>query len=150
MDSQQGRVLAVHDDRDPAFAVVEVAAPPSCARCAAGKGCGAGIVGGEAGPRSVEARLAPGLTLHQGDRVRIELAPGDILHASLVAYGLPLVGAVVGAGAAHLAGAGDLIGVLTTVSGGGAGVLMARGRLRQSACRHRIAPIVTARIAGAS
>ena len=129
--------------------MVAVTAALRCARCAAGKGCGADIVSGDARPRNVEARLAPGLELREGDRVRIELAPDGILQASLIAYGLPLAGAVLGAGAAYLAGVGDLAGVLAVLTGGGAGVLAARGRLRRSPCRDRLTPIVTSRIAGA-
>ncbi|NNL62436.1 MAG: SoxR reducing system RseC family protein [Woeseiaceae bacterium] len=149
MDSPQGRILSIHDDREPVCAVVEITAPLRCARCAAGKGCGAGIAGPDGGPRKIEVRLAPGLELRAGDRVRVDVAPADILGASLIVYGLPLAGAVLGAGAAYLANAGDLGAALAALAGIGAGMLVARGRLRRTACPHRFTPIATSRIAGA-
>ena len=130
-------------------AVVEVTAPLRCARCAAGKGCGAAIAAGDGSPRRVEVRLAPGLDVRAGDRVRIDLAPDDVLRASLIAYGLPLAGAVLGAAAAYLANAGDPGAALAALAGVCLGMLAARGRLRRPACSHRFTPVVTSRIAGA-
>lgn len=148
MDSPEGRVLSIHGDSDAVRAVVEVASPLRCARCAAGKGCGAGILDGGGGPRSIEARLAPGLELREGDRVRIELAPADVLRAAWNVYGLPLAGAVLGAGGAYLADAGDLGSALAALAGIGAGMLAARNRLQRAGCPLRFTPIVTSRIAG--
>ena len=149
MDSPQGRVLSLHYEQDPVCAVVEVTAPLRCARCAAGKGCGAAIAGRDGRPRNIEARLAPGLEVRAGDRVRVDLAPRDILRASLIVYGLPLAGAVLGAAAAYLANAGDLGAALAALAGGCAGMLAARVRLRRPDCPHRFTPMVTSRIAGA-
>jgi sigma-E factor negative regulatory protein RseC len=148
VDSPQGHILSIYDDRDPVWAVVEVTAPIRCARCAAGRGCGAGIVGGDARPRRVEARVLPGLGLREGDEVRVDLAPHDILQAALIAYGLPLAGAVLGASAAYLADAGDLGAAMAALAGISAGLLAARRRLKRSACMQRLAPVVTSRIAG--
>jgi sigma-E factor negative regulatory protein RseC len=149
MDSPQGRVVSLHEDRDPVCAVVEVTAPLRCARCAAGKGCGAGIAARDGRPRNIEARLAPGLEVRAGDRVRVDLAPDDILRASLIVYGLPLAGAVLGAAAAYLVKAGDLGAALAALSGVFAGMLVARDRLRRSGCPQQFTPTVTSRIAGA-
>ena len=52
--------------------MVEVAAAPRCPRCAAGKGCGAGLLDGESAPRHVNALLPGDLELHRGDRVWLD------------------------------------------------------------------------------
>jgi len=101
MDNPRGRILSLTHDANPPRAVVEVTTSLRCARCVAGKGCGAGLIGGSSEPRRIDAQVASGLDLREGDEVRIELAPDDLLHASLLAYGLPLAGAVIGAGAGH-------------------------------------------------
>ena len=87
--------------------MVEIAAAPGCARCASGKGCGAGVLAGDERLRSVEALIAHGLAVREGDRVSIQLAPKNLLRAALIVYGLPLTGAVVASAAAHLLGASD-------------------------------------------
>lgn len=148
MDCPQGRVLSLHHDTEPASALVEVAAPLRCARCAAGRGCGAGLGGGAARARRVRALLAPGLQLREGDEVEIELASDDILRASLIVYGLPLAGAGLGAGAVYLAGGGDLAAAAAALAGVGAGALAARVRLRRAGCLQRFSPVVTCRLGG--
>ena len=105
-------------------------------------------MGGGTQPRRIEVHLAPGLALREGDSVQLDLAPDDILHAALIAYGLPLAGAVLGAGAAWLANAGDLGAALAALAGIGAGLLAARNRLRHTACPQRFTPVVTSRAAG--
>ena len=148
MDCPQGRILSLHYDTEPASAVVEVTAALRCARCAAGRGCGAGIQDGQSKPRQVRARLAPGLQVREGDEVEIALASNDILRASLIVYGLPLAGAGLGAGAAYLAGAGDLVAATAALGGLCAGVLAARGRLQRAGCLQRFSPTVTSRADG--
>lgn len=149
MESPQGRILSVHDDAMPPHAVVEVAASVRCARCASGKGCGAGLLGGEERSHRVDALIATGLDVREGDEVRIELAPDNLLRAALIVYGWPLVGAVSGAGAAYLAGGGDLGAALAALLGLAAGITAARRRLRRAACLRRFTPTVTARLAAA-
>ena len=139
----------MQDDASPPHAVVEVAASLRCARCASGKGCGAGLLGGDDRPRRVDALIAGGLDVREGDEVRVELAPDSLLHAALIVYGLPLAGAVIGAGIAYLAGGDDLGAAIAALLGLAAGMAAGRRRLRRAACLRRFTPTVTARLAAA-
>jgi len=146
MDNPQGRILSIHRDKTPPHAVVEVAASLRCARCAAGKGCGAGLLGGDDRQRRVDALITQDLDLVEGDQVAIEMAPDNLLRASLIVYGLPLLGAVTGAAGAWLSGAGDLGAAMTALAGVGVGIVAGRLRLQGSRCLRTFTPVVTARI----
>lgn len=147
MDNPQGRILSVHRHDSPPRAVVEVASSIQCARCAAGKGCGAGLLGGDDRPRRIDALIAQNLDVCEGDHVRIELAPNNLLRASLIVYGWPLLGALAGASAAWLLAKGDLGAALSALAGAAVGVLAGRLRLQRSGCLRAFTPVVTARIA---
>ena len=147
MDNPQGRILSIHRDDTPPHAVVEVAASIRCARCAAGKGCGAGILGGDEKLRRVDALLANDLDVGEGDQVAIELAPNNLLRASSIVYGLPLLGAVGGASGAWLSGMGDLGAAIAALAGVGVGILSGRRHLQRTGCLRTFTPVVTARIA---
>lgn len=149
MDSPRGRILSIERDGASPRAVVEVARSPGCARCAAGKGCGAGLPGAGSQPRRVEALLAAGLELNEGDEVCFELAPHNVLRASVIVYGLPLGGAVTGAGFAYLAGAGDLGAAVAALVGLAAGVAVGRRRLDRATCLKHFTPVITGRVASA-
>ena len=131
----------------PRRAVVEVATALRCARCAAGKGCGAGLIGGGDAPRRVDALVAADLDLRAGDDVLLELSPDRLLHAAWLAYGLPLAGAIAGAALAWFAGAGDPGAAATALGGAALGVGLARLRLRRSGCLQRFTPTIKARLA---
>ncbi len=103
---------------------VSVDAALGCARCAAGKGCGAALLGGRRRPRVLTLERPPGMDLHEGDRVDLTLAPERLLQASLLAYGLPLAALVLlplaaetlwgpyGDGELALLAAGGLVGAI--------------------------------------
>jgi positive regulator of sigma E activity len=147
MDNPQGRILSIHRDDTPPHAVIEVAASIRCARCAAGKGCGAGILGGDEKLRRVDALIANDLDVGEGDQVAIELAPNNLLRASSIVYGLPLLGAVGGASGAWALGMGDLGAAIAALSGVGVGILSGRRHLQRTGCLRTFTPVVTARIA---
>lgn len=146
MENPQGRILSIYPDAAPPYAVVEVVASLRCARCASGKGCGAGILGGNEKLRRVDAMIAPGLDVQEGDSVSIALAPNNLLRASLVVYGLPLAGAIAGSAAAWLLGAGDAGAAVLALAGAGLGMSAGRLRLRQAACLREFTPHVTGRL----
>ena len=150
MASPQGRILSIYPDTDPPCVAVEIAAAPICPRCASGKGCGAGIFSGDEKPRSIDAFLAQGLAVREGDRVSIELAPDNLLRAALLVYGLPLTGAIIASAAAWLLGADDLIAAAMAVLGTGVGMTTGRMRLRKTRCLRNFVPMVTARLSVAS
>lgn len=144
--SPQGEVLAV--DGDEAIVVVDAGAV--CARCAAGKGCGAGIFAAGRSRRRLTARISPGLEIHVGDRVRLELPPADVLFASALAYGLPLIGLVSGAGfaAVLLPGRADVAAALLGAAGLAVGAALGRRLLRRQQCPGRFRPTIVGPAAG--
>ena len=146
MESPRGRIIRINTDTSPRAAVVEVVSAVRCARCAAGKGCGAGILDGDVRPRRVEAYVRDRLELDVGDQVRIALSPNDLLQAAVTAYGAPLAGAVVFAGIAYLADSSDLAATLATLTGLVIGIGVGRWRLRRNACLERFTPVVTERL----
>lgn len=146
MQHPEGQVLSVDASAEPAHAIVEVAASFRCARCAAGKGCGAGLLAGDEAPRRVDALVARQIELRVGDRVRLELTADNVLRAAALAYGLPLCGALAGAALAWWFGAGDAGAAAAAIAGALAGVATGRWRLRRESCLRRFTPLVTARL----
>lgn len=146
MHHREGQVLSVDAKTDPAHAVVEVEASFRCARCAAGKGCGAGLFAGDSKSRRVDALVTSQLELQVGDRVRLELAADNVLRAAGLVYGWPLCGALAGAALAWWLGAGDAGAVLAAATGGLAGIAAGRLRLRREDCLRQFTPLVTARL----
>lgn len=126
---QIGRIQTLNQDS----AVVEMAARPVCARCARGEGCGFGFLNADgAGPHRLVLSRPPGIVLRVGDRVEIGLAESGLLRASLIAYGVPGAGVVVGASLASIFRLSEPASVLLTLSAFVAGLLLAR-RMASSA-----------------
>lgn len=146
MDDPQGRIIALVSNNDGMRAVVEVDASEACPRCAAGRGCGAGIFTGRQKTRRVEALIAAGLDVSEGDSVRIELEPRNVLRAAAIVYGLPLSGAAVAAAIAYLAGLGDAGAAVLAIVGLFAGLYAGRRRLERQACLAQFTPTVSARV----
>lgn len=147
MENPRGRIIAVRRADAGSSALVEVDAAASCARCAAGKGCGAGLLGGMAGPRRVEVLIGNNLSLREGDEVRIALAPSHLLRAAMTVYGVPLSLAVAAAAFAYFLELGDLAAAIAALCGIVAGLFVARSRLRKSSCLRDFTPTVVERIA---
>lgn len=148
MDNPHGRILELIDDASPARALVLVDAAVQCARCASGRGCGAGIFGSREA-RRIEARVASELSVRVGDTVRIELAPRDILRAAGLVYGMPLAGGVGSAALAYIAGGGDLVAACAALLGLAGGLALCRRQLRRAHCLRAFTPVITARLAAA-
>ncbi len=146
MDNPRGRVIAVTGLEPALHALVEVDASIICARCAEGKGCGAGLLGRTSGSRRVDALVTSDLKVQEGDEVRIELAPGNVLQASLIVYGLPLAGAVLGAALAYFSALGELYAAMAALGGILAGIAVARRRLRRSGCFRQFTPTIVERL----
>ena len=146
MQQPEGQILSIDASSEPAHAVVEVAAAFRCQRCASGKGCGAGLLTGNAAPRRIDALVAGQLDVRAGDRVRLELAGDSVLRAAGLVYGLPLSGALAGAALAWWSGAGDAAAALAALAGAVVGVATGRRRLHREACLRQFTPVVTARL----
>jgi sigma-E factor negative regulatory protein RseC len=147
MDNPKGKIVALVRDDSGTLAVVEVDAQVGCPRCARGRGCGAGLFNGRQQTHRVEARVMPGLQIDEGDVVRIELAPRNVLRAALIVYGLPLVGAAFAAGLAYLFALGDAAAAALAIAGLIAGLVIGRRQLARQVCLAQFTPTVSERLA---
>ena len=146
MENPRGRIIAIEGIGSPRHALVEVDASVTCKRCAEGKGCGAGLLGAKTGQRRVDAIVDGGLVVSEGDEVRIELSPSNLLQASTIVYGLPLTGAIAGAAVSYFIGLGELFGAATAFGGLVIGIVAARRRLRETDCLRKFTPTIVERL----
>jgi len=123
-------------------ATIDVDVSTACPRCASGKGCGAGILAAGSGTRRIQVHVDPGLGLAEGDVVDLTLAPRNILRAAIIVYGLPMLGAVVGAATAYALSLGDTGAAVAALVGLACGLLFGRWRLRQTNCLQQFVPTV--------
>lgn len=144
MDTVHGTVLSVTHLNDVSQAILDVDPQQICARCAAGKGCGAGVFGSGAQRRQLTARVTDGLDVREGQTVEVAMGPGRILKTASTAYGYPLVGGLAGTAAARVAELGDTAAAVAALAGLFSGFLVARRRLRQHACLRDLQPVITA------
>ncbi|MDH4125909.1 MAG: SoxR reducing system RseC family protein [Gammaproteobacteria bacterium] len=146
MNNPTGTIQSLLSDADGPRAIVEVENGPLCARCAAGKGCGAGLLGGTSQMRRVEAAVRADLKLAAGDRVELVLPTDRLLRATLISYGLPLSGALLAASIAWLLGFGDTAAALSALAGIGAGWIVGRWQLGRGDCLRQFEPVVGKRL----
>ena len=143
MDSPVGRIVSVA----PGHATVMVDAALVCARCAAGKGCGAGLLTGASRSRLIDVSVTPGMDLKPGDDVRLTLAPSHLLRAAVLAYGMPLAGVIIALGIAWIMSRtlNDVLAVTLAICGLVAGALFGRHFLNQDDCLKHLVPTVSER-----
>lgn len=150
MNNPTGTIVSILEGGADVSAVVHVDTTISCPRCAAGKGCGAALLGAGSDSRQVEASIRPGLSVVAGDVVEIALAPDNLLEAAIIVYGLPLIGGVAAAALAFGLSLGDAAAAVAVLAGLGMGVFAGRRRLRQTQCLQRFIPTVVKRVDGDS
>jgi positive regulator of sigma E activity len=143
MDTPRGTVVSVMTRGDRLVATVDVDVSNVCARCAAGKGCGAGLLIGSGSTRHIEATVGPDLRLAPGDTVEVRLEPRSILHAAFVAYGAPLVGALIAAAIAYGLSLGDVEAASASLVGVAVGMFAGRLYLKRPECLRRFEPTVS-------
>ena len=97
----------------------------ACQSCGKSSGCGMSVLGGLAGGQKTRLPIA-GMDAREGDTVALSCAPGGLLKAAFLAYGLPVLGLVLGAGAAALMNLNDASQMLGAGAGLVAGLLLAR------------------------
>lgn len=146
MDNPKGKIVSFVDRDDGTRAVVAVDVSSACPRCAAGKGCGAGLFASGDGVRQVEATIRPGLDIAERDDVEISLAPDNLLQAALVVYGPPLLGAVAAAALAYTVSLGNGAAAVAALLGLISGLGVSRSWLRKSACLSQFVPTVERRL----
>jgi len=142
MKNPIGKIVSLVDSATGVRATVAVELASACPRCAAGKGCGAGIFAAGSSRRQVEASVRPDLTLAVDDVVEVSLAPNNLLQAAFIVYGLPMLGAIVAAAIAWRLSLGDAAAAVAALLGLGSGLAVGRWRLRQPSCLRRFVPTV--------
>ncbi|MCA1779334.1 MAG: SoxR reducing system RseC family protein [Xanthomonadaceae bacterium] len=102
----------------------------NCARCLAGKGCGAGLFSRLFGARRQILPLTLSTQFRSGQSVQAGIDARTLLRVAAVLYLLPVLAFIAGAGAAHLRWPGhDSVGLLAGV--GLAGLVWLLGSRRQ-------------------
>ncbi len=149
MDNPTGIIRTLVTDASGTRAIVDVDVSTACPRCAAGKGCGAGLLVGSSRLRQVEASFSASLDLAEGDNVEIALTPNNLLQAALIVYGLPMLGAIVAAGFAYVMALGDAAAASAAIVGLLSGLVVSRWRLQHAACLGDFVPRVAKRLRGA-
>ena len=141
--SPSGKILTIGS----ASAMVEVARIAACPRCAAGRGCGAGLLSGSAKRAVLEVPLPAGSGLHEGDEVVLTLEPSHLLRAAMLVYGLPLIGIVVALSAGWLLSRPltDGAAILFAIAGLAAGLIGGRWQLNRYACLTHFVPTIEGR-----
>jgi sigma-E factor negative regulatory protein RseC len=139
MNTTTGTVLSVATHAAGKRAWIAIDSGIHCSRCAAGKGCGAGLIGSRARPRRVVVVVPTGTELDKGDSVTVMLEPGNVLHAAWIVYGWPLLGAICGAGGSWLITDNDALAAMAALAGLAIGYLVAKLKLRQQGCVNRFA-----------
>lgn len=141
MDSPVGKIVSIEGGK----AMVAVERKAACPRCASGKGCGAGLLSGSTDPALLEVSVASRQQYREGDKVRLTLEPSHLLHATLLVYGLPLLGIVVllGLGWSLMRPLSDAQAIAFAAGGLAAGLLAGRWQLSRRECLKRFAPRIT-------
>jgi positive regulator of sigma E activity len=146
MDNPTGTIQSLIVSNGNVRAVVEVDVSKACPRCAAGKGCGAGLFTGSSRKRHVEAIVGGHISVAEGDSVEISLASDKLLKAALIVYGMPLFGAIAAAGLAYLLQLGDSVAALAALTGLVFGLLVGRWRLGRGECLENFVPTIEKRL----
>jgi sigma-E factor negative regulatory protein RseC len=116
-------VVAV--EPETATVIVQPDQPVACARCAAGRGCGAGVFSRTVGTISVTMAEDAPLPAN-GERVNLVLESGGLLRGAGIVYGLPLAGALFAAPLAAAAVESDAAVAVAALVGLIVGALVAR------------------------
>ena len=118
-----------------AMADIIVEGTPPCARCAEGRGCGAGIFTGRDGRQHVRLAVPRDVDIAVGDPVTVSMSGRSLLTASILAYGVPLLGLLAGALSAALFSASEGVALVLAGAGLAAGVAISRRRLARACWR---------------
>ncbi len=122
MISAPVRVISTADG----IAQVEPTEKSGCGACASSSSCGVSGLGKyfSHNRKSIAVRCDAGV--QAGDELQLSMSEGELLKAGLLAYLLPTVLALTGAGVAAAFGLGDIGAVLGAANGMAAGFLLGR------------------------
>ncbi len=122
MISTPVRVIAIKDR----VAQVEASAQSGCGGCASRDACGVSGLGKYFSTRRKTIAVPCDAEVRAGDEVQLQMDEGDLIKAGLLAYLLPCVLALAGAGIASSFGLGDIGAALGAANGMAAGFLLGR------------------------
>ncbi|MDP2142751.1 MAG: SoxR reducing system RseC family protein [Gallionella sp.] len=122
MISAPVRVVSADNGR----AQVEPTAQSGCGGCASKSSCGVSGLGKYFSHNRKAIEVPCDANVQAGDELQLHMSEGDLLKAGLLAYLLPTVLALVGAGIAAALGLGDIGAVLGAANGMAAGFLLGR------------------------
>jgi sigma-E factor negative regulatory protein RseC len=134
MEKAVGKVLSLADST----ATVSVDIGTSCARCRAGKGCGAALLQDPDRRVNIDVTLPADSAFAVGDSITLAISPAYLLRAAMLAYGLPLAGMLVALALARMSGAvhADWQAVLYALGGLAVGLSTSRRMLKnERVCR---------------
>lgn len=129
------------------MAEVDVDATSVCPRCAAGKGCGAGLFGGQSAANRINLELPADAEFRPGDTVSLSISSSRLLHASVLVYGLPLAGALLltFVGGLVIQPLGDAMAIVLAATGLAGGYFAGRRQLRKASCLRQFVPQLSSR-----
>jgi sigma-E factor negative regulatory protein RseC len=148
MDSPVGKIVSIVDGK----ATVEVERKAACPRCAAGKGCGAGLLSGSTRPALLEVSVSAHQQFSEGDEVRLSLEPSHLLQATMLVYGLPLAGTALMliVGWSIMKPLSDPEAIAFAVAGLAAGLIAGRWQLSRRDCLKHFVPKIAGPMADAA
>jgi sigma-E factor negative regulatory protein RseC len=135
--------IATVIERSGPDALVRVDAPV-CARCAAGRGCGAGVFASARSGTTLRVAVDAGLSVSVGQRVTLALGESSLMRAALYLYGAPLLGLLLGAGISQavLQSANDTVSLAAGAAGLAVGACAGAVLSRRDACMADIRPSI--------
>ncbi|WP_370981497.1 SoxR reducing system RseC family protein [Agaribacterium sp. ZY112] len=142
MLTENGRVLAVEDDG----LWVETLQQSACAQCSARSGCGQKLLGEALMPNmtSVKAYFSepPTRIFRVGEQVDIGIAEHALLTATLLAYLVPLLALLFGAGVFQFVFASEWLSLVGALFGLAVGGLLVRAHARRNRSNPLFHPVV--------
>jgi sigma-E factor negative regulatory protein RseC len=105
---------------------VESSAQSGCGACQSRESCGVSGLGKYFSGKRKAIEVQCSVNVQAGDELQLSLSESDLLKAGLLAYLLPSVLALMGAGIASALGLGDVGAALGAANGMAAGLLLGR------------------------
>lgn len=122
MIETSARVVSISNGK----AMVEPSAQSGCGGCSSRSSCGVSGLGKYFSNNRKAIAVPCDANVRAGDELQLHMSEGDLLKAGLLAYLLPTLLALVGAGIAAACGLGDIGAVLGAANGMAAGFLLGR------------------------
>jgi sigma-E factor negative regulatory protein RseC len=114
MIEEKAIVTGVVDD----LAMIQMQRQSACSHCELSRGCGTGALGRLLGHRSRPLTISNKYSFKTGDRLVIGMPDKAFLNASLLIYGLPLLGMMAGGLLAQwLFGKSEMVTIILAISG---------------------------------